>query len=135
MRIDHVGIAVADFEGALGLCRDLLGVEKVEVQDVPSQGMRIAHLELENASVEILGSTSDRSPIAGFLAKRGSGIHHICFQVDDVRQALAQARAMGICLIDEEPRPGSRGTLIAFLSPKDTHGALVEFCQPSDQSR
>jgi len=131
--LDHVGIAVSDLEAALGFYRDALGLEIGPAEDVPSQHVRVHFIALgsgpSGAAVELLEGTSEQSPIARYLAKRGPGLHHITLRVDDIRAALAHLKSRGVRLIDEEPRPGAHGTLVAFIHPASAHGVLVELAQ------
>jgi methylmalonyl-CoA/ethylmalonyl-CoA epimerase len=129
--LDHVGIAVADLGAALKFYRDALGLEIDAPEDVGSQRVRAHFIPLESAgdrgaSLELLEATADDSPIAKYLAKKGPGLHHITLRVDDIRGALAQLAARGVRLIDEEPRPGAHGSLVAFIHPSSAHGVLVE---------
>ena len=123
-RIAHVGIAVRALDEILPFYRDVLGLPEVPLDD--ADGARIAGLAAGDSLVELLESRSPDSPIGKFVAKRGPGIHHICFAVDDLDAALARCRAAGVRLIDETPRPGAEGKRIAFLHPSATAGVLVE---------
>jgi methylmalonyl-CoA/ethylmalonyl-CoA epimerase len=123
-RISHIGIAVESIASSLPLFRDILGLGEVELDN--SDGARIVGLSAGEALVELLEADDPSSPIARFVAKRGPGIHHICFSVDDLDAALARCRAAGIQLIDQQPRIGAEGKRIAFLHPRSTGGVLVE---------
>jgi methylmalonyl-CoA/ethylmalonyl-CoA epimerase len=123
-RISHVGIALEALGDALPFFRDVLGLGEVRLDD--SDGARIVGFSAGEPLVELLEADSPASPIARFVAKRGPGIHHICFSVDDLDAMLERCRAAGIQLIDEEPRIGAEGKRIAFLHPKSTGGVLVE---------
>ena len=123
-RIAHIGIAVAALDDMLPLYRDVLGLPVVPLDD--ADGARIAGLAAGESLVELLEAAAPDSPIGRFVAKRGPGIHHICFAVDDLESALARCRAAGIRLIDETPRLGAEGKPIAFLHPASTGGVLVE---------
>ncbi len=127
--VDHVGIAVEDLEAASAVYGELLGVERQGVEDVPDQKVRVAFFPLGESEIELLEPTTDDSPIASFIAKRGPGIHHIAVRVDDLPAALERARDAGIRLIDEEPRAGAGGARIAFVHPKSTGGVLLELCE------
>ena len=122
--IAHVGIAVQRLDDLLPFCRDVLGLARVPLAD--SDGARIAGLAAGDSLVELLEPADAGSPIAKFLAKRGPGIHHICFAVDDLDATLARCRQSGVVLIDEVPRMGAEGRRIAFLHPKSTGGILIE---------
>ena len=128
IRVSHVGIAVGALADTVPFFRDVLGLPQVPLDD--ADGARIVGLEAGETLVELLEAESPDSPIAKFVAKRGPGIHHICFAVDDLDGALERCRAAGIVLIDEEPRVGAEGKRIAFLHPKSTGGVLVELSDP-----
>ncbi len=127
--VDHVGIAVKDLEAASAVYAELLGVERQGVEEVAEQKVRVAFFPLGESEIELLEPTTDDSPIASFIAKRGPGIHHIAVRVDDLPAALERAREAGIRLIDEEPRSGAGGARIAFVHPKSTGGVLLELCE------
>jgi methylmalonyl-CoA/ethylmalonyl-CoA epimerase len=129
MKISHFGVAVRDLKNAEELFAKLLGDSRIHHEEVADQKVRIASFEIGDARVELTEPTSADSPISKFLEKRGEGIHHVAFEVEDVAQELARLKAQGFQLIDETPRPGSHNTLIAFLHPKSTNGVLVELCQ------
>ena len=126
-RIAHVGIAVESLEAILPFYRDLLGMPEVPLDD--ADGAQIAGLAAGESLVELLRPTESGSPIGKFLAKRGPGIHHICFVVDDLDGALARCQAAGVRLIDHTPRRGAEGKRIAFLHPASTAGVLVELTE------
>jgi LAO/AO transport system kinase len=132
--LDHVGIAVADLRAALAFYRDALGLEVEAPEDVASQGVRAHFIPAGEAAIELLEATADDSPIAKYLAKRGPGLHHITLRVDDIRAALARLKDKGVRLIDEEPRPGAHGSLVAFIHPASAHGVLVEVKQQDARS-
>ena len=126
-RIAHIGIAVRGLDEILPFYRDLLAMPEVPLDD--ADGARIAGLAAGDSLVELLEAESPESPIAKFLAKRGPGIHHICFAVDDLDATLARCRDAGVRLIDETPRIGAEGKRIAFLHPSATAGVLVELSE------
>lgn len=126
-RIAHVGIAVADLGAALAFYRDVLGLEPHPPEDV--DGARILSLAFGESEIELLAPLEDDSPIGRFLAKRGPGIHHVCFRVPDLDAALQACRAAGYRLIDETPRTGAGGRRIAFVHPKTTAGILLELTE------
>ena len=134
-RLDHIGIAVSNIEDALAFYRDALGLEIEAPEDVPSQHVRAHFIPLgpgaDGASLELLEATSPDSPIARYVVKRGPGIHHITLRVDDIAAALAALKVRGVRLIDEAPRPGAHGSLVAFIHPSSAHGVLVELKQAS----
>jgi methylmalonyl-CoA/ethylmalonyl-CoA epimerase len=127
--LDHIGIAVADLDEALAFYRDALGLEVQVPEDVPAQRVRVHFLPAGGAAIELLEATAEDSPIARYVAKRGPGLHHITLRVDDIAAALARLKSRGVRLIDEVPRPGAHGSLVAFIHPASAHGVLVELSQ------
>ena len=127
--LDHIGIAVADVNAALAFYRDALGLDVETPEEVSSQRVRAHFIPAGEGAIELLEATAEDSPVAKFVAKRGPGIHHITLRVDDIRAALAQLKARGVRLIDESPRPGAHGSLVAFVHPSSAHGVLVELKQ------
>ena len=127
-RIAHIGIAVPALDAILPFYRDVLGMPEVPLDD--ADGARIAGLAAGESLVELLEAETPDSPIGKFVAKRGPGIHHVCFTVDDLDGTLDRCRAHGIRLIDERPRIGAEGKRIAFLHPSSTSGVLVELSEP-----
>jgi methylmalonyl-CoA/ethylmalonyl-CoA epimerase len=127
--LDHIGIAVGDLGQALAFYRDALGLEVEPPEDVASQRVRAHFVPVGESALELLEPTAPDSPIAKFIEKRGPGVHHVTLRVDDIREALARLKARGIRLIDESPREGAEGALIAFVHPASTHGVLVELKQ------
>jgi methylmalonyl-CoA epimerase len=127
--LDHIGIAVANLDEALGFYRDALGLEVQVPEDVPSQRVRAHFVPAGGAAIELLEATAEDSAIAKYLAKRGPGLHHITLRVDDIAAALARLKSRGVRLIDEVPRPGAHGSLVAFIHPSSAHGVLVELTQ------
>jgi methylmalonyl-CoA/ethylmalonyl-CoA epimerase len=126
-RIAHIGIAVESLEAILPFYRDLLGMPEVPLGD--EDGARIHGLAAGDALVELLQPQQSDSPIGKFLGKRGPGIHHICFAVDDLEATMARCAGAGLQLIDQVPRIGAEGKRIAFLHPRSTHGVLVELTE------
>ena len=129
MKIDHIGIATNDIEQMASIYRDALGLKVVETEEVASQKVRVAMLPVGESRIELLEATAADSPISKFLAKRGPGIHHVAFKVDDIRAALAELKSKGARLIDEEPRTGAGGCLVAFIHPSSTGGVLIELVE------
>ncbi len=127
--LDHIGIAVDDLDAALAFYTDALGLEVDATEDVPSQGVRAHFVRVGSAALELLEATTDESPIRRFVTRRGAGIHHITLRVDDIAAALARLKARGVRLIDETPRDGAEGALVAFVHPSSAHGVLVELKQ------
>ena len=126
-RIAHIGIAVPTLDAILPFYRDLLGMPEVPLDD--ADGARIAGVAAGESLVELLEAEEPDSPIGKFLAKRGPGIHHVCFAVDDLDATLARCRAAGLRLIDDAPRIGAEGKRIAFLHPSATGGVLIELSE------
>ena len=129
MKIDHIGIATNGIADSAAVYCEALGLTVGESEEVPSQRVRVAMLPVGESRIELLEPTSDESPISKFLAKRGPGIHHIAFGVDDIRAALADLKSKGTRLIDDEPRAGSGGCLVAFIHPSSTGGVLIELVE------
>jgi GTPase len=127
--LDHVGIAVQDVNKALAFFRDALGLQVEVPEEVASQRVRAHFIPVGESAIELLEATSDDSAIAKYVEKRGPGIHHITLRVDDLRAALEQLKARGVRLVDQEPRPGAEGSLVAFIHPSAAHGVLVELKQ------
>ncbi|MFP4145962.1 MAG: methylmalonyl-CoA epimerase [Phycisphaeraceae bacterium] len=131
--INHIGIAVKDLESHRSFYEDTLGAEFEGIEEVPDQKVRVGFFKVGDVRLELLEPTSEDSPIAGFLAKRGEGMHHIAYTVDDIEGRLAELKEEGIRLIDEKPRGGAHHTQIAFLHPKASKGVLTELCEPQQQ--
>jgi len=127
VRISHVGIALEALDSALPFFRDILGLKAVEVSD--SDGARIEAFQAGESLVELLEPEAADTPIGKFISRRGPGIHHICFAVDDLDAVLERCRSAGIRLIDQEPRIGAEGKRIAFLHPSSTAGILIELSE------
>jgi methylmalonyl-CoA/ethylmalonyl-CoA epimerase len=127
--LDHIGIAVKDLAAALAFYRDALGLDIEGTEEVDSQKVRAHFAAVGAARLELLEATAAESPIAKFIDKRGPGLHHITLRVDDIHGALAQLKARGVRLIDEQPRPGAEHSLIAFVHPASTGGVLIELKQ------
>lgn len=129
MRIEHIGIATRTIEDALLFWRDALGLEVVHTEIVEEQKVRVAMLPVGEPRIELLEPTSDDSPIAKFIEKRGAGIHHIAVRVDDIRATLKRLQESGARLIDETPRVGAGGCLVAFVHPSSANGVLLELVE------
>lgn len=127
-RIDHLGVAVASIDEALGVYR-ALGLEVAHREIVETQKVATAFLPVGDSRIELLEPTSPESPVAKFLARRGGGIHHVCFAVDDIEAALAELSARGFRLIHREPVPGADGKRVAFLHPDAGNGVLIELSE------
>ncbi len=129
MKIDHLGIATKSIDEALKFWQDSLGLENVHTEIVEEQKVRVAMLPIGECKIELLEPTSEDSPISKFLEKRGGGIHHIAIEVEDIEVSLAKMKENGAKLIDETPRIGAEGCLIAFVHPQSTNGVLLELTQ------
>lgn len=127
--IDHVAIAVRDLDAAVEFYRNAFGAEVAHRETVESDGVEEALLKVADSYIQLTAATRDDSPIAKSIEKRGEGLHHIGYRVDDVAEALASMVAAGATAIDQEPRPGSRGTTVAFVHPKGSFGTLIELVQ------
>ena len=132
-QIDHIGIAVRDLEAAVDEYRSAFGLEPVHRELVEDQGVEEVLLRVGESYVQLLSATSPETPVGRFLDKRGEGLHHVGYRVDDVAGTLEALRAAGIPLVDERPRPGSRGTTVAFVHPNGFRGVLVELVQESSE--
>jgi methylmalonyl-CoA/ethylmalonyl-CoA epimerase len=128
-KIHHVGVVVKSADEAMKFYRDALGLTVTEDRVIEDQGVRGVLLAIGGSEIELLEPVQEGTGVARFLETRGEGMHHICFETDDVDKELDDARNKGIQLIDEKPRPGLAG-MICFLHPKSNHGVLVEFAQP-----
>ena len=131
IRINHIAILVNDIDEALGFWNKSLGLQLSHVEDVPDQESLVAFLPIGDAEVELVKPTSENSGVARYLKKRGAGIHHICFEVDDIDSCLQMLKDQDIRLINEEAIIGTGGKRIAFVHPESTHGVLVELYQLS----
>jgi methylmalonyl-CoA/ethylmalonyl-CoA epimerase len=129
MKVDHIGIATHEIEGALGIWRDALGLQIDFTEEVAAQGVRVAMLPIGETHIELLEPLSQDSPVGKFLQKRGPGIHHVAVRVTDIRASLAHLKEKGARLIDETPRPGAGGSLVAFIHPSSANGVLLELVQ------
>ena len=129
MKLDHIGIATDRLGDTLKLWRDNLGLEIDFQEEVAEQGVRVVMLPIGETHIELLEPLSPESPVGKFLAKRGPGIHHIAVEVDDIQASLADLAQKGARLIDEKPRIGAGGCLVAFIHPSSTNGVLLELVQ------
>ena len=127
--IDHIAIAVRDLEAAVAWYADVLGARVVHREVVRSDGVEEALIAVAESYVQLLTPTSDTSPVARFLASRGEGLHHVAYRVADCAAALEAVKASGARLVDQVPRPGSRGTTVAFVHPSASFGTLIELVQ------
>lgn len=132
LKVDHIGVAVKSIEETKKLYHDLLGLKHAGNETVEEQKVTTAFFPVGDTEVELLESTSEDGPIAKYLEKRGEGVQHVAFRVENIEEALAELKEKGIRLIDEKPRRGAGGAKIAFLHPKSTYGVLVELCERND---
>jgi methylmalonyl-CoA epimerase len=131
--IDHVGIAVGDLDASVEQYRRAFGVEPAHREVVADQGVEEVLFAVGTSYIQLLGALGPQTPVGRFLQARGPGVHHVAYRVKDIVAAIAQMKADGVRLIDEEPRPGSRGTTIAFVHPNSMGGVLVELVQEARQ--
>ncbi|ACL05466.1 methylmalonyl-CoA epimerase [Desulfatibacillum aliphaticivorans] len=129
LKIDHLGIAVNDMDAARQVWESILGLSFEGKETVEAQKVTTGFLPVGESEVELLESTSPDGPVAKFIEKRGEGFQHVAFRVENIEEALAELKEKGVKLIDEKPRKGAGGAMIAFLHPKSTNGVLVELCQ------
>ncbi len=126
--IEHIGIAVKNLDEAIQYYRDVLGLECYNIEEVADQKVKTAFFQVGQTKIELLESTDPEGTIAKFIEKRGEGVHHIAFAMEDVATALNEAADKGVQLIDKAPRKGAENLMIGFLHPKSTKGVLTEFC-------
>lgn len=131
--IEHIGIAVKSLDEAIPFYEKMLGTSCYAVEEVKDQKVRTAFLKIGQTKIELLESTEPDGPIGKYIEKRGEGIHHIAYAVEDIESHLKEAEENGIRLIDQQPRNGAEGLQIAFLHPKSTFGVLTEFCEDKNQ--
>jgi methylmalonyl-CoA epimerase len=129
MKLDHIGIAVKDLDESMKFYGEIMGFKVDPPEEIPDRKVRISFVDVGGANVELLVPTAPESAVAKFLEKRGPGIHHLCYRVDDVNAKLAELKAAGIRLIDQEARPGAHNTMVAFIHPASAGGVLTELCQ------
>jgi len=133
LRVEHIGIAVKNLAMANDLFAKLFGQAHYKTESVASEGVSTAFFQLGETKIELLEATHESSPIAKFIEKRGEGMHHIAFEVADIRAEMARLQAEGFTLLNPEPKPGADNKLVCFLHPKTTNGLLVELCQTISQ--
>jgi methylmalonyl-CoA/ethylmalonyl-CoA epimerase len=131
-RIDHTGVAVDDLDAAIKLYEEVLGMPLVHRETVAEQGVEAVLLDVGDGHVELLSPLGEDTPVGKFLARKGPGLHHVAYAVENIEATLEQLSAAGIELIDAKPRVGIRGSHVAFLHPRSTGGVLTEIVQPSD---
>lgn len=131
LKIEHIGVAVNSIEQGKNFWKDVLGLEIVKSETVEEQKVTTAFMPVGGSEIELLESTSPEGPVAKYIEKKGEGVQHVAFEVENIEQALEELKAKGIQLIDQKPRIGAGNKKIAFLHPKATNGVLVELCQKS----
>ena len=127
--IEHIGIAVKDLEKAIAYYENTLGLKCYSIEEVKDQKVKTAFFKVGETKLELLEATSEDSPVANFINKKGEGIHHIAFAVNDINKQLESVENSGVKLIDKQSRAGAEGLSIGFLHPKSTFGVLTEFCE------
>ena len=128
-KIEHIGIAVKSIEKANKIYTSLLGSSPYKIEEVKSEGVKTSFFKTGESKIELLEATNPESPIAKFIAKKGEGIHHIAFAVDDINAEIARLKNEGFIVLNETPKKGADNKLVAFLHPKSTNGVLIELCQ------
>lgn len=128
-KIEHIGIAVKNIETSNSIFAKLLGVPSYKMEEVTTEGVLTSFFKIGESKIELLEATREDSPIAKFIEKRGEGIHHIAFDVTDIRAEMARLQSEGFTLLNAEPKRGADNKLVCFLHPKGTNGVLVELCQ------
>ena len=128
-KVDHIGIAVKNLDEAVKFYEDVLGIKCISQEVVEEQKVKVAFLPTGDTEIELLESTEEDGPIAKHIERRGEGVQHIAYRVDDIEEAIKECKEKGIKMIDEKPRYGAGGAKIAFLHPKSTFGVLIELCQ------
>ena len=131
MKLNHIGIAVEDLDAARRLYGEVLGCKVGEPEELPERKLKVCLVDVGGANVELLYPTDPDSAVGKFLAKKGPGIHHLCYEVEDVQAKLDSLKAAGARLLDEKPKPGAHNTLVAFIHPRSVGGVLTELCQPA----
>ncbi len=129
IRINHIGLAVRSIEQALGVFSDGMGLSLSGQEFVSSDAVRVAFLPIGESRLELVEPVGESGPVHKFLASRGEGVHHICLEVEDLPGLLAQLRSNGVELIDNEPRPGAHGSMVAFIHPRSANGVLLELTE------
>ncbi|NSL50418.1 methylmalonyl-CoA epimerase [Calidifontibacillus erzurumensis] len=132
-KIDHIGIAVKSIEASLPIYTEHLKLKLMGIEEVESEGVKVAFLKVGESKIELLEPLHDESPIAKFLEKKGEGIHHIALGVDDIKGRIQEIKEKGLRMINDEPKTGAGGAQIAFLHPKSTGGVLYELCEKKEK--
>ena len=128
-KIEHIGIAVKSIENSNDLFEKLFGEPHYKIEDVESEGVKTSFFKIGKNKIELLEATNENSPIAKFIEKKGEGIHHIAFDVDDIKKEIKRLKKEGFIVLNEKPKKGADNKLVAFLHPKSTNGVLIELCQ------
>lgn len=128
-KIEHIGIAVQNLDASNALFEKLLGKPHYKIEEVASEGVRTSFFKSGPNKIELLEATNDESPIAKFLKKKGEGVHHIAFAVENIKEEIERLKLEGFIILNEEPKHGADNKLVAFLHPKSSNGVLVELCQ------
>ena len=128
-KIEHIGIAVKDISASNELFAKLFGEQHYKVEEVESEGVKTSFFKIGENKIELLEATKENSPIAKFIEKRGEGIHHIAFDVENIEEEIKRLKAEGFVVLNETPKKGADNKLVAFLHPKTTNGVLIELCQ------
>ncbi|WP_299553234.1 methylmalonyl-CoA epimerase [Seonamhaeicola sp.] len=128
-KIEHIGIAVKDLEASNALFSKLFGAPHYKIEAVESEGVKTSFFKVGENKIELLEATKEDSPIAKFIERKGEGIHHIAFDVDDIEAEVRRLKAEGFIVLNETPKKGADNKLVAFLHPKSTNGVLIELCQ------
>jgi methylmalonyl-CoA/ethylmalonyl-CoA epimerase len=134
MKIDHLGIAVRSISDSLAFYRDTLGLDLAATETVGDQGVEVALLPVGESRIELLEPVSEDTPVGRFIAKRGEGLHHICYEVDDLTSKMEELKSRGVRVLDGYPRRGAEGKLVAFLHPANANGVLVELVEKARTS-
>lgn len=129
MKIDHIGIAIKDLEESLNVYKKILENTNVQIEEVPTEKVRVAMIPVGETQIELLEPMGEDSAIAKFINEKGEGIHHIALAVTDIKESIRKLSSEGLRVLYPEPRPGSHGKLITFVHPKSTKGVLLELCQ------
>ena len=128
-KIEHIGIAVKDLDAANKTYKAVLGAEHYKTEVVESEGVSTSFFKIGESKIELLAATNPESPVAKFIEKRGEGIHHIAFYVDDIHTEIERLKGEGFTLLNEQPKPGADNKVVAFMHPREANGVLVELCQ------
>lgn len=129
LKIDHIGIAVSNLEASNKLFASLLGAECYKTEEVESEGVTTSFFKVGESKIELLEATNPESPISKFIAKKGEGVHHIAYAVENIKAEMKRLKSEGFVLLSEEPKRGADNKLVCFLHPKSTNGVLIELCQ------